>query len=81
MENKLSKKLIQITDILETKLRKEKEIEYYEEQIVKIRQKMMFLQKDLDLTKLIISIIEKEKVYDIKQEMETRMIKGDDDEI
>ena len=81
MENKLSKKLIQITDILETKLRKEKEIEYYEEQIVKIRQKMMFLQKDLDLTKLIISIIEKEKVYDIKQEMETRMIEGDDDEI
>ena len=77
----MSKKLIQITDILETKLRKEKEIEYYEEQIVKIRQKMMFLQKDLDLTKLIISIIEKEKVYDIKQEMETRMIEGDDDEI
>jgi len=77
----LSKKLIQITDILETKLRKEKEIEYYEEQIVKIRQKMMFLQKDLDLTKLIISIIEKEKVYYIKQEMETRMIEGDDDEI
>lgn len=77
----MSKKLIQITDILETKLRKEKEIEYYEEQIVKIRQKMMFLQKDLDLTKLIISIIEKEKVYDIKQEMETRMIEGDDDEV
>ena len=77
----MSKKLIQITDILETKLRKEREIEYYEEQIVKIRQKMMFLQKDLDLTKLIISIIEKEKVYDIKQEMETRMIEGDDDEI
>ncbi len=42
---------------------------------------MMFLQKDLDLTKLIISIIEKEKVYDIKQEMEKRMIEGDDDEV
>ena len=81
MENKLSKKLIQITDILETKLRKEREIEYYEEQIKKIQQKMMFIQKDLDLTKLIISIIEKEKVYDIKQEMETRIIEGDDDEI
>jgi hypothetical protein len=77
----MSKKLIQITDILETKLRKEKEIEYYEEQIKKIQQKMMFLQKDLDLTKLIISIIEKEKVYDIKESMEQRMIEGDDHEV
>ena len=48
----MKKKLIQITDILETKLRKEKEIEYYEEQIKKIQHKMMFLQKDLDLTNL-----------------------------
>ena len=77
----MTKKLIQITDILETKLRKEREIEYYEEQIRKIQQKMMFLQKDLDLTKLIISIIEKEKVYDIKETMEQRMIEGDDDEV
>jgi len=77
----MSKKLIQITDILETKLRKEREIEYYEEQIKKIQQKMMFLQKDLDLTKLIISIIEKEKVYDIKESMEKRMIEGDDHEV
>lgn len=77
----MKKKLIQITDILETKLRKEREIAYYEEQIKKIQHKMMFLQKDLDLTKLIISIIEKEKVYDIKETMEQRMIEGDDHEI
>lgn len=77
----MSKKLIQITDILETKLRKEKEIEYYRQQIEKIQQKMMFLQKDLDLTQLIISIIEKEKIYDIKETMEKRMIEGDDNEV
>jgi hypothetical protein len=77
----MTKKLIQITDILETKLRKEKEIEYYKQQIEKIQQKMMFLQKDLDLTQLIISIIEKEKVYDIKETMEQRMIEGDDNEV
>tara|TARA_B110000977_G_scaffold30323_1_gene39803 strand:+ start:4111 stop:4344 length:234 start_codon:yes stop_codon:yes gene_type:complete len=77
----MTKKLIQITDILETKLRKEKEIEYYRQQIEKIQQKMMFLQKDLDLTQLIISIIEKEKIYDIKESMEKRMIEGDDNEV
>ena len=77
----MTKKLIQITDILETKIRKEKEIEYYRQQIEKIQQKMMFLQKDLDLTQLIISIIEKEKIYDIKETMEKRMIEGDDNEV
>jgi|TARA_R110000796_G_scaffold496_5_gene1625 hypothetical protein len=77
----MTQKLIQITDILETKLRKEKEIEYYKQQIEKIQQKMMFLQKDLDLTQLIISIIEKEKIYDIKETMEKRMIEGDDNEV
>jgi hypothetical protein len=77
----MTQKLIQITDILETKLRKEKEIEYYRQQIEKIQQKMMFLQKDLDLTQLIISIIEKEKIYDIKETMEKRMIEGDDNEV
>ena len=77
----MTQKLIQITDILETKLRKEQEIEYYKQQIEKIQQKMMFLQKDLDLTQLIISIIEKEKIYDIKETMEKRMIEGDDNEV
>ena len=75
------KKLITITDIIETKVRKEREIEFYEKEIKKIQQKMMFLQKDLDLTRLIISIIEKEKVYDIKETMEQRMIEGDGNEV
>ncbi len=73
-------KLIKLTDILETKLRKERELEYYQKQLEKIQQKMLFLQKDLDLTRLIMSIIEKEQVYDVKEAMETRMIEGKNDE-
>ena len=72
--------LIRITDILETKLRKERELEFYQKELEKIQKKMLFLQKDLDLTRLIMSIIEKEQVYDVKEAMETRMIKGTDDE-
>ena len=71
-------KLIKLTDILETKLRKERELEFYQKELEKIQRKMLFLQKDLDLTRLIMSIIEKEKVYDVKQAMETRMIEGKD---
>lgn len=73
-------KLIRITDILETKLRKERELEFYQKELEKIQQKMLFLQKDLDLTRLIMSIIEKEQIYDVKEAMETKMIKGTDDE-
>jgi len=62
-------KLIQITDIIETKLRKEKELEYYQQELEKLQQKMFFLKKDIDITNLIIDLIEKEKVYDIKQNM------------
>lgn len=61
--------LILITDILETKLRKEKELEYYQGELEKLQQKMFFLKKDIDITNLIIDMIEKEKIYDIHQNM------------
>ena len=61
--------LIKITDILETKLRKEKELEFYQKELEKLQQKMFFIKKDIDLTNFIIDIIENEKVYDIKANM------------
>ena len=70
-------KLIQITDILETKLRKEKELEFYQQELEKLKQKMFFLQKDIDITNLIIDMIEKEKVLDIKDQMNTKLIGKD----
>jgi len=62
-------KLIRITDILETKLRKEKELEYYQKELEKLQQKMFFLKKDIDITNLCIEIIEKETVIDLKENM------------
>lgn len=62
-------KLIQITDILETKIRKEKELEFYQKELEKLQEKMFFLKKDIDITNLIIDMIEQEKVYDVKQNM------------
>ena len=76
MEN-LTGKLIKITDIIETKVRKEKELEFYEQELKKLKQKMFFIQKDIDITNIIINIIENEKVMDIKENMEARML-GDD---
>ena len=62
-------KLIQITDIIETRLRKEKELEYYQAELDKLQQKMFFLRKDIEITNLIINMIEKEQIYDVKQNM------------
>ena len=72
-------KLILISDIIETRLRKEKEIEYYQKQLEKINQKMFFLKKALEITNLIIDMIEKEKVVDLKEQMETKLL-GNNDE-
>ena len=68
-----------ISDIIETRLRKEKELEYYQKQLEKIQNKMFFLKKDLEITNLIIDMIEQEKVIDFKEQLETKMI-GKDNE-
>ena len=62
-------KIIMLSDVLETKARKEAELKYYQEQLEKLQQKMFFIQKDIDLTNLIIDLIEKEKVMDIKENL------------
>lgn len=72
-------KLILLSDIIETRLRKEKEIEYYQKQLEKINQKMFFLKKDLEITNLIIDMIEKEKVIDLKEQMETKLLGSNDE--
>jgi len=69
-------KLILLTDILETKLRKEKELEFYQKELEKLQQKMFFLSKDIDITNLCIEIIEKEKVMDIREEIKKKTMIG-----
>ena len=70
----MAAKLILLSDVIETKLRKEKELEFYQRELEKLQQKMFFLRKDIEVTNLCISIIEQEKVLDIKEQMEKKMI-------
>lgn len=63
------KKIILLHEVLETKVRKEKELEYYQKQLEKLQHKMFFLKKEIDLTNLIIDIVEQEKVHDIKEHL------------
>lgn len=54
-------KIILLTDVIETKLRKEQELEFYQKELEKLQQKMFFLKKDIEITNLCIHIIEQEK--------------------
>lgn len=73
-------KLIFIADILETKLRKEKELQFYQEELEKLQKKMFFIQKDIDITNTIIKLIENESIYDIKENMDVPLLGKEDDE-
>ena len=62
-----SAKLILITEVIEQKLRKEKELEYYLKELEEIQQKIGYLQGEVKLTNTIIGMIKHELVYDIKE--------------
>lgn len=72
-------KIILLTDVLETKLRKEKELEFYQKELEKLQQRMFFLRKDIEITNLCIQIIEQERVLDIREQMHAKII-GKNDE-
>ncbi len=72
------KSIIFITDLIESKLRKEREIEYYEEKLKEIEKKLFFLKKEQNVTETILDIIQNEKVLEFKQVM--LELKGQTDE-
>ena len=60
-------RIIFLTDLIDTKVRKEKEIDYYEKQLKEIENKLFYLRKEQDLTKTILDLIESEKIIDLQQ--------------
>jgi len=52
--------IISLADILEQRLRKEQELKFYEKQLEELQQKMFFVKKDIDVTNLVIEIINDE---------------------
>ena len=73
MEKNEDRKILFITDLIDQRLRKEKEIDYYEKELVKIEERLFFLRKERELTQLIIDIIDKEKVIDLRERMYERI--------
>jgi hypothetical protein len=61
LKNSDDKTIILIADVLEQKLRKEKELEFYNEELEKLQQKIFWLEREVKLTEKIIEIIHNEQ--------------------
>jgi hypothetical protein len=57
--------IILITDLIDIRSRKIKELEYYNRQMEELRLKMVFIQQEIKVTSTIINMIEKETIIDI----------------
>ena len=73
------KKIILITDLVDQRLRKEQEIDYYEKELRKIEERLAYLYKEKTLTETILSIVQAEKVIDIKEYIEAKVLEKKDD--
>jgi len=60
-------KLILISEFIEQKLRKEKELEFYQDELLKLTKKISILGREVDLTNSIISLIKSDNVYDFRE--------------
>ena len=60
-----SGKIIQIADLIEDKLRKEQELEFYEHELQKLLLRMSFVRREIDLTNVIIDMIQNEEIPNI----------------
>ena len=56
-----NKSIIVIADVLEQKIRKQKELEFYNEELEKLQQKIFWLEREVKLTEEIIEIIQNEQ--------------------
>ena len=69
MIEKPTDNIISLSDLIEQRLRKQQEIDYYRETLIKLERKIRELSKEVDITSLIIDMIETEKVLTIDEKL------------
>tara|TARA_B100001564_G_C20614707_1_gene659290 strand:- start:1217 stop:1450 length:234 start_codon:yes stop_codon:yes gene_type:complete len=59
--------VISLTDLIESRLKKQREIEYYQETLEMLQRKIAELDKEVSITTIIIDMIESERVLTIDE--------------
>jgi len=65
-------KVVILTDLLDSRARKEKELAFYNEQLRDLQIKMAWVRHEIDLTTTIIDMIEKEKILDFQEYLKNK---------
>ena len=60
MSSGFSKNIISITDIIESKVRKQKELEFYDIQLEDLKRKKFWIEKEIQMAEFIIQAVNQE---------------------
>jgi hypothetical protein len=60
MSSGFSKNIISITDIIENKVRKQKELEFYDVQLEDLKRKKFWIEKEIQMAEFIIQAVNQE---------------------
>ena len=59
--------VISLTDLIESRFKKQREIEYYQETLVQLQKKIAELDREVGITTIIIDMIETERVLTLDE--------------
>ena len=65
-------RIILLADILDQKLRKERELTYYEAQLAQLLSRMQSIKIEIEITNMIIDLVAEEKIIDIQEYLSKR---------
>ena len=63
----MSDNIVSLADLIEQRLRKQQELDFYKETLEQLQKKIAVLGKEVDITTLIIDMIEGERVLTIDE--------------
>jgi len=64
------RKIIRISELLEEKLEKQKELSFYEEELQRLFFKMSIVKQEIQVTETIIKLIENEEIPNLLKDFE-----------
>ncbi len=64
--------IIELSDILEQKLRKERELSFYEGQLAQLLFRMETIRKEIEITNMIIELVSDENIIDIQDYIKSK---------
>jgi len=73
----MSDNIVSLADLIEQRLRKQQEIDYYKETLQKLQIKISELGKEVDITTLIIDMIEGERVLTLDEKRGNMILLND----